>query len=244
MKNKIKNHGFSLAEVLLAVAVLAVVGACSVPVINIKMQETTMVSKLKKTYALLNNSYQRALSKYGSPKYWGLNPGVKDTTTDTATFEDNEKFYLRLLEGLKYEYVADVLPPQPTNYLNNKDKAVNNPDGFERQPIFRLSDGTTFFHSWYVGGCTSNQGTFLACGDFTVDLNGADGPNVIGIDQFLFFYSETGLVPVGYKGHSRTVETHCMVNDTVVYNGYGCTAWVIEKGTMPWLRGKQVSWDD
>ena len=27
-------------------------------------------------------------------------------------------------------------------------------------------------------------------------------------------------------------------------NGYGCAAWAIEKGTMPWLYGKQPKWNE
>ena len=244
--HKSRKRAFSVAEVLITLAVIGVVAGYVVPTINIKIQEQMWVSKLKRSYTLLNNSYQSAVRKYGSPKYWGLTPGFQDLESGVAYFTDSEKFYTRLLEGLKYEYVKDILPPQPTNYLNNSDKAILKDDGFEMQPLFRLHDGTTFFHSWFNKvGCTAYNTN--ACGDFTVDLNGADAPNVAGIDQFVFLYNESSIIPLGYPNHiqgtnNRTVESACLAKESIKYNGYGCTAWVIERGTMPWLKGKQPKW--
>ena len=144
--NKIfKKYAFTVAEVLITLSVIGIVTSFIIPKVKLKYQEIITVSKVRKTYSVLNSSYQVAIRKYGSPKYWGMASGVHDTTTNVATFDGNEFFFSRLLEGLKYEDVRNTLPPQPTNYLNNADRAIVNPDGFERQPLFRLSDGTTFF---------------------------------------------------------------------------------------------------
>lgn len=243
---KTSSKALTIAEVLITLVLLGIISACVLPAVKINVQEKTMVTKLRRSYTLLNNSFQSAVAKYGSPKYWGLTPGRLDVDTNVAVFEDNEKFFHRLFEGLKYEYVKNTLPPQPTNYLNNEDYAIINPDGFERQPLFRLNDGTTVFHSWYnSGGCKS--WSINACGDFAIDINGADAPNVLGIDQFEFFYTESAIIPIGYPNHIngkdiRTAETHCNPKEKILRNGYGCAAWVIEKGTMPWLKGIQPKW--
>lgn len=247
--NKIfKKYAFTVAEVLITLSIIGIVTSFIIPKVKLKYQEIVTVSKVRKTYSVLNSSYQVAIRKYGSPKYWGLKVGKIDLDNNVSTFEDNEKFFLYLLEGLNYEYVKDKIPPQATNYLNNEDYSISNSDGFERQPLFRLVDGVVFFHSWYnSSGCTAWG--INSCGDFSIDINGAEGPNILGIDQFEFFYTESAIVPMGYSNHinkggsSRTVESHCRPKDKVSGNGYGCAAWVVEKGTMPWLYGKQASWN-
>ncbi len=237
---------------------IGVVASFLIPKIKLKYQEVTTVAKVRNVYSLLNASYQQAIRKYGPLKYWGLAEGsweLGDNNTtnndDTAFFSDAEKLYSRLLDGLNAENVSKVLPLQATNYMGNEDKTFKVTDGFELQPLYRLPDGTTFFQSWIQKsdcswGINSN---FLICGDFRADVNGAAPPNIVGIDQFQFWITSNSIVPMGYPNDSRSVETHCLVDKASITtknhrNGYGCAAWVIEKGTMPWLYGKQPKWDE
>ena len=82
------------------------------------------------------------------------------------------------------------------------------------------------------------------CGDFTVDLNGEGEPNTLGIDQYQFRVSQRGVIPVGIRDDvNRNIEDYCNPKGDKQFNGYSCGAWILEKGTMPWLWGKQVEWD-
>ncbi len=254
-QKKYKN-AFTVAEVLITLAVIGVIASFVVPRIKLKYQEITTVSKLRKVYSMVNNSYQQAIRKYGPLKYWNLAEGSwelgDDTTTnndDSAFFADAEMLYSRLLEGLNAENVSKILPMQATNYFGNEDKTFKVTDGFEMQPLYRLPDGTTFFQSWIEeSDCTGNFGVdgnvFYICGDFRADINGSEPPNIVGIDQFQFWITPNAIIPMGYPQETRSVDKFCVVDKASMpqRNGYGCAAWAIEKGSMPWLYGKQVKW--
>ena len=253
---KNSKKAFTVAEILVTLAVIGVVASFVVSMIKLKYQEVTTVSKLRKVYSMINNSYQQAIRKYGPLKYWNLAKGTwekgdDDTTEndDAAFFADAEKLYSRLLDGLNAENVSDVLPLQATNYFGNEDKAITVTDGFELQPLYRLPDGTTFFQSWIEKpDCTWSVGVddraFYVCGDFRADINGADPPNIVGIDQFQFWITSNAIIPMGYPKEKRSADKFCVVDKATMppRNGYGCAAWAIEKGEMPWLYGKQVKW--
>ena len=136
-------------------------------------------------------------------------------------------------------------------YLHNKN--TKKVDG-TRKPIYKLKNGTTFGEVWIVNtNCTHTidadiykNNMFLSnqCGDFTVDLNCEGEPNTLGIDQYQFRVSRRGVIPVGIRDDvMRNIKDYCNPKGDKKFNGYSCGAWILEKGTMPWLWGKQVAWD-
>lgn len=97
--------------------------------------------------------------------------------------------------------------------------------------------------------CSSNnyysddEFTNSVCGDISVDINGIEGKNILGIDRFQFRIVKRGIIPIGLKSDkSRPIEEFCNPKKPQLFNGYACSAWVIEKGSMPWLYGKQPKW--
>ena len=123
-------------------------------------------------------------------------------------------------------------------------------ENFTIQPYFILPGGVVFMHDWVssktCSADTASNNLFLKgniCGDFRVDINGQEKPNIIGIDQFQFYVTKKGIVPIGYPGDTLPVDLYCNPKIKKQFNGYSCGAWIIEKGTMPWLYGKQIKWD-
>lgn len=258
MKHKFKtvHTAFTLAEVLITLSILGIIAAMTIPTTMTNIQEKVIVTKLKKVYAQLNQSFQIAVLENGTPDEWGLvestydlEEGADEGDKTNVISPDAKKFLSIILSGLKVEDVSTSLPPQDTNYLNNKDKTVGNPDGFTLQPYYRLPDGTIFFQGWVSNNQCSfslNNSNYLKdlCGDLRVDLNGAKKPNVMGIDQFQFRVGKNGIFPMGMQDDTtRPIEIYCNPSTTNSYNGYACAAWVLEKGTMPWLHGEYISWD-
>ena len=236
---------------MVTLAVIGIIASFVVSRIKLKMQEITTVAKVKNVYSLLNSSFDYSVKKYGSPDKWRLNNGVRDENGEGVLNENSLNFTRRILAGIKVEDISDKNLRYETNYLNNANRTIMANDNFTIQPYFVLPGGVVFMHGW-VSSKTCSHGSssdnmFLKgniCGDFRVDINGQEKPNIIGIDQFQFYVTKKGIVPMGYAGDTRPIETLCNPKgEPVKLNGYSCASWVLEKGTMPWLYGKQVKWD-
>ena len=225
-----------MAEVLITLTVIGVIACLIIPMAKLKYQEITTVAKLKKVYALLNQGFEASVKKYGLPKYWDLEKNEKGFAS--IAFVD----YL-IPEGLKVDTLKNL---QETLQYD----LTGTISGVKESPQYRLGDGTMIFGVW-VGdsNCSSNnyysddEFTNSVCGDISVDINGIEGKNILGIDQFQFRIVKRGIIPIGLKSDKvQPIEEFCNPKKPQLFNGYACSAWVIEKGSMPWLYGKQPKW--
>ncbi len=64
------KRGFTLAEVLITLAVIGVVAALTIPVVVRNYQKTQTVVKLKKVYTTLANTTNLIISQDGAVKNW------------------------------------------------------------------------------------------------------------------------------------------------------------------------------
>ncbi len=73
-----------------------------------------------------------------------------------------------------------------------------------------------------------------------IDVNGSvNPPNIHGKDLFLFYVTDKGIMPAGFKGDGFSpFDTYCIRN-----KGYGCTAWVVYNENMDYLHCDDLSWD-
>lgn len=79
--------------------------------------------------------------------------------------------------------------------------------------------------------------------DIFIDINGIKGPNTFGKDFFDFYLDPTDsrflLIPGGTLTSSNPFDSNCNSNST----GWGCTAWVVHKGNMEYLRCDDLKWN-
>ena len=69
MKNlKNKKKGFTLSEVLIALTIIGVVAALTVPALIQRTQKQEYVSALQKAYSTLSQATQQIIAENGSPK--------------------------------------------------------------------------------------------------------------------------------------------------------------------------------
>lgn len=93
MKYK-KRQAFTMAEVLITIGIIGVVVAMTLPVLITEYQKKVTVSKLKKSYAELNNAISLSSAKNGNPSgwnYYGANDLEVWVKTYIAPFVNNSK---------------------------------------------------------------------------------------------------------------------------------------------------------
>ena len=228
---------FTLAEVLITLAIIGIVAALTIPNLIFKYQEKQTVSRLTKAYSTINNAYQRAKIDNGELSTWG--------------FEGNST-------GSSYSNNAYLFWEKITPYLKIDDKKTSQDDAnrFEYKRYFltgvpnnnsvstivHLADGMTLSGGWISNYKCNNRNI---CGDFHIDINGITNlPNTIGKDIFYFYIYKDAIIPMGTKDdRQHPIERSCNLNSTITNNGYGCTAWVIYNKNMDYLRCNDLSWN-
>ena len=231
------KKAFTLAEVLITLAVIGVVAALTIPTLVTKYHEKQRVTQLKKAYSVLNQAFIMAVGDYGTPDNWGL------TITQTKDEEDNEI----------YDYTGAInISKTLTNYLNAKplskgtvfEKSVYSLDGRlafenwggkENEQWYEVGDGTIFGTGW-VSILSCNP----YCGDFWVVLPGG-AKKIIGVDVFNFYVTRKGIIP------NNHFDKYCNKNDgsdpNATMQGRGCTQWALYNDNMDYLHCDDLSWD-
>ena len=215
---KKRNDGFTLAEVLITLVIIGVIGALTVPALIQNTQKQEYVSALKKAYSTLSQATQQIITEEGSPKCddggWACTTeqifdlykkyimNIKDCGTGQGCFSDGD---YRDLNGYTFKM---------TGYGSAYHKMI-------------LSDGVSVMLDDNVfTDCSQNwYGSENNCVHFFVDINGAKGPNTRGRDLFYFGLTPNGLVPWGCSGGWCNGE---MDNGS----GHGCACKVLTEGAM------------
>ena len=208
MINKFKK-AFTMAEVLMVMAVIGVVAAITLPRLSDNVDEQALVAGVKKASSDLQIAYDAMVTRYGEPDAW-LN-GLENNKKASELLKD------RLKETLDVE-------------MDCGDSASNcMPTSFTDSYYLKLKSGIGLaIHSSKDVDftCNSFQDRYYPCafGDIYVDVNGPDkGPNQNGYDIFRFTLSKNGVEPEGLS-YGQGVYLY---NDGLVN-----TAWVIKAGNL------------
>ena len=188
-KSKVKasfHKAFTLAETLLALVIIGVIAALTIPQIINKYNRTIMATHLEHTYSVLANMLKRAELDNGSIGSWDLGEfavqGPSDSTWNrTSGFV--EKYMLPYIIHTKYQqatlgdfgYKNGFLFPNKTVYYS------------AAAPMYGLflQNGVCLF-IYPVVRSLNNGNNVIQELYFFADLNGLKGPNIIGKDIFVF----------------------------------------------------------
>ena len=220
------KKGFTLVEIMIVVSIIGVVAALTMPQLINNYQEQVTVSRVKETYSIFQQAYDRAVQDRGPMRYWDIGTGNNSasaeklynyfkpyllkarecgTATNSGCFAQN---YTAMFSNQSYIY-----QPETTNTYAGRGV---------------LPNGTAFFF-WSAGN--SNHS-----GAIKIDINGVKGPNKAGVDFFNFGVGPSGITPsytpIDQKGQYGE---YCKYNDSSQYNGVMCTGWITSNGNMDYL---------
>ncbi len=214
-----KKRGFTLAEVLITLAIVGVVAALTMPNLIANYKKQTYVTQLRKTVSTLEQGFQKMRADAG---------GV-DSLEDTEIFinirnsDDPEPQVLQMDRSMiansfyrndmaKYFNILDF-PKTPSNY---RFKYRNSDDyeymGNERRIL--LSDGVTLD----IFMIQFDENTV---GVIWLDVNGFKSPNTYGYDIFQLAITPTGqLIDKGIADNCKDGSDEIGCYNYLVRNGW------------------------
>lgn len=210
--NIIKNKAFTLAEVLITLAIIGVIAAISVPSLIQKTNQAELKTAWKKTFAMLSQGYDNQLFDKGG------NISTAGFTNYSVFFNDFSNYY----KGIKKctdSRVEGCWVDSPTSWFWNTDKYLGlilNNGSFII--LGQVNPASTSFPS-YNGTAGIPP---LTISDFEVDVNGAKGPNTTGKDIFRIWIQPDQLLPAG--GQGDTYSGSACANGT---SDFSCSAYYL-----------------
>lgn len=166
---------FTLAEVLITLAIIGIVAALTIPELMQSYKKKEYSTKLKKFYSTMQQAIQLSTVQNGEVDTWDK----KDDIPYTEIEDEDEKEQAKLTNAKDgFEFVNKYILPymKYSKVEEEQPLTVNNSEIFKLSKVY-LNDGTTFFI--YNGDCI----------DFFYDVNGNKEPNKEGYDIYRFIFS-------------------------------------------------------
>ena len=199
-----KSKAFTLAEVLVTLAIIGVIAALTIPGLILNFQDQQFKVAWKQSYAILNAATVSALNDYGS--FNGLFATRGDMTN-------------KLKQYFSYSKECDL--PTAGNCwatIVKRKNGANSTWGDTNGIVLNNGMFLRFLHS--AQDCSSvAYFTTGQCGAYEIDTNGFKAPNVHGKDIFFIHILPDRLLPEGMpESAGSTVAANCATY------GLGCGA--------------------
>lgn len=229
-KNKI---GFTLAEVLVTLAVIGVVGALTIPAIINNASNAGLATGAKQAFSIFSEVAARLAIDEGGNLSGNCFVGTHKHAQAFACF----KPYLNIAkdcgigQGCWYNDGSD----KPYKFLNGNDWYNLDESG---RGMAILSNGMSIAVADNENDCSLNCGDGPldnSCATIHIDVNGFDGPNYIGRDLFIIHISRSGeAVPGGshyfnswQPDYGDDYDISCKTNTE---SGVGCLGKILTEG--------------
>lgn len=231
---KLKFFGFTLAEVLITVGIIAVVAAMTIPSLLTRIEEKVLINKLLEVNSQLVEASKLMVDEYG----------LVSTYSDDAV-ERRDLFFENLSRHLKLSSKCTWKSCLSQGYI----AAYNNSMVWRfYNDSFYLPNGALIFNTaTFNGPCNVSKDSSSgsgSCGFFFVDVNGRQKPNTFGVDTFKFEVYPDGIVAAGGPKYNYWANgfRFCLLGGTDYRCSASCTGWVIKNKNMDYRRCQDLSW--
>lgn len=228
------KKAFTLAEVLITLAIVGTVAALTVPTLMAEIQKPQGVASLKKAYNDLSQAMQLIKND---------NNGIIDFS---IAANDNDHNYLMNVFAQKMNFSRTCNKGTVAGNCWNNMASVKNLNGgtFAADPSWyagaNLNSGVYFMFFMVSKTCNNNKfilkGQNIECGEILVDINGPKSPNQAGRDIFLLRVTKNGIFA------ADTIMNEAITDPENIYNvgcnksysdgwsGYRCAGKIITEG--------------
>ncbi len=219
-----KKWGFTLAEVLIVLAVIGIIAALTIPTLMASWREQATVTRVKKAYSTLSQAYELIMVKSGEDAI--MNILKNSSNADPVGSKQVADLFLANMRG------AETLPAAAAALLTGPLSLDGDPTHFyyDGRTGISLADGTVVLFYINAANCTPKQ----ACVSMQVFLEPQKQQHY-GIDAFVFYINHTSLLPLGGEEEIHHYAQSCVKGVHTEHNGYGCAYWIITQGNMDYL---------
>ncbi len=209
-----KKLAFTLAEVLVALMIIGVIAAITIPSLVNNANSRQIYSMLTKAHMTVANATGSGEAKYGPLRFWDWNEMISN-------------HYIKSMNVTKWcNGNKKCLPPKYIDTPSVKHWWSSS------WKTFMTTDGM-FWAMHTTSDCSLEQGNPLftknGCAWVEVDVNGIKKPNKLGKDVFGFVITPEGTFPFG--GCPGCSMDECKNN---VGNSWACTGRVLQEGKISW----------
>lgn len=184
MKDKVLDKkGFTLAEVLIVLAVIGIVAALTIPAVVRSYQETQRKSAVKKAFSTLSRVTNLVMLENGGDMI--TTPPTENLNGISAYYMDMYAKYIPHTKECRSLANCEAQKTWHQNaewFLPNGQSAAQQTGGYGYYAAILGNDATMFRFYFYNVNC-NYQGTNI-CGQIHFDINGFKKPNTICKDIF------------------------------------------------------------
>lgn len=261
------SKGFTLAEVLITLAIIGIVAALTIPSLVSNYQDKMFKSAYEKAKTTLVNGYKlmmakedvysiRDVSLFNKCLYMSSDSEIKNCIKSSHNnvfkiiqdaFGDDDSNPMNLPE----EYSSsNPNKKSPFSWITYFVSETGSDNDYEPLYIFRLQDGGIY--GWYYfHNSSSNYESWSDSLFLAVDINGSNQPNIAGKDLFMFRISGTGNIEdvtfdleangCSFDALDKCNEKQCLNLRGKCYDESGCDCdigkWDYETNTCKKIRG-------
>lgn len=217
---------FTLAEVLITLAIIGIIAAITLPSIVIKHRNKVLETQYKKSLSTIYQAILFAKQEIGIEKfaqyctYYPYNDNSHEYPNSNECYE---AFYKNLIKYKKFSPEGNWVTNSEISRVSETLKTFNGKQVLTRN---RGWDNPIFYTNLMPDGSFMNIHILEANVFIAIDTNGKKKPNKLGYDIFVFSLDKSNDQLSGeMKGSSNNI---CSKDDETKNNGYYCSYYALK----------------